>query len=264
MNIPSLTSGSVLSATAKVLAILTLLLQTGIAPASEITALVANGFRPILDELGPAFEKSTGHKLAVSYATVGAVVKRVQSGEIADVVITPRQGVDGLVKSSHAAAANVAVIARSHIGVAVRKGLAKPDISSPDALKRALLAAKAVSYSDPAEGGASGVVIERAFERLGIRAEIKAKTLLAANTSAMVTLAANGKADLFLNQYQNLLAIPSAEIIGTMPGDLAEVTIFASAILASAKNADAARALVAFLRGADAAKLLKAKGMEPG
>ena len=195
---------------------------------------------------------------------MGAVVKRVQDGENADVVIAPRQGVDGLVKSGHATTANVTVIARSHIGVAVRKGLTKPDISSPDALKRALLAAKTISYSDPAEGGASGVVIERAFERLGILSELKAKTVLAANTSAMIALATDGKADLFLNQYQNLLAIPGAEVIGTMPGNLAEVTIFASAILAGAKNADAAKALVAYLRGAEATKLIKAKGMEPG
>jgi len=241
-----------------------LLLQAGINHAAEIKVLSANGYKTIMDEVGPQFEKASGHKLAISYAPFGVIVKRAQDGEAADLVITPRQGIDSLVKEGKAAAGNVTVLASSHVGVAVRKGVAKPDISSPDALKRALLAAKSVSYSDPKEGGASGVLVEKTFDRLGIAKEMKPKTVLAANTVAMATLVASGKADLLLNQIQNLVRMPGAEVVGPLPGNLQEATVFASVIPVGAKTADAAKALVAFLRGAEAVKVHKAQGMEPG
>ena len=134
------------------------LLVLGIkAEAAELKVLSAFGMQSVLEDLGPQFERATGHTLALAFATGGATVKRVQGGEAADVVITLRQGIDTLVKDGKSSADNVTVLARSGIVVIVRKGAPKPDVSSPDALKRTLLAAKSISYVDPASGGASGI-----------------------------------------------------------------------------------------------------------
>ena len=132
------------------------LLVLGIkAEAAELKVLSAIGMQLVMEDLGPKFERATGHKLAITFATLGATVKRVQDGEIADVVIIPQQGIDGLVKDGKAVAGNVTVLARAGIVVAVRKGAPKPDISSPDALKRTLLAAKSISIQRAAARAAS-------------------------------------------------------------------------------------------------------------
>ena len=138
------------------------LLMIGIAAeAAELKVLSATAMQTVMEDLGPKFERATGHKLAITFATLGGVVKRVQDGETADVVVIPQQGIDTLVKDGKAPAGKVTVLARSGIVVAVRKGAPKPDISSPDALKRTLLAAKSIAYVDPASGGASGIHFAR-------------------------------------------------------------------------------------------------------
>jgi molybdate transport system substrate-binding protein len=175
------------------------LLVLGIkAEAAELTVLSAFGMQSALDDLGPKFERVTGHTLAISFATGGATVKCAQGGEAADVVIALRQGIDGLVKDGKAAADNVMVLARSGIVVIVRKGAPKPDISSPDALKRTLLAAKAISYVDPASGGASGIHFAKVLERLEIANEMQAKTVFPnpKTPAAVGVVVANSEAEI--------------------------------------------------------------------
>jgi len=135
------------------------LLVGGIAAqAAEVKVFSGNAMRDVMEDFGPKFERATGHKLAITFAPLGVVVKRVQGGDTADVVILPREGIDGFVKDGKASAGNVTVVARSGgLGVVVRKGAPKPDISSPEALKRTLLAAKSITYGNPAVGGASGI-----------------------------------------------------------------------------------------------------------
>jgi molybdate transport system substrate-binding protein len=236
------------------------LLVFGIAAeAAELKVLSAIGMRPVMEDLGPKFERTTGHKLVITFGTLGAVVKRVQGGETADVVIIPRQGIDTLVKDGKAAADDVTVVALSGIGVAVRKGSPKPDISSPEALKRALLAAKSITYGDPAQGGASGPHFAKVLDRLGIANEMKSKTVL----GEPGVLVANGEAEIAVQLSQLLISVPGIELVGPLPGDLQLTNIFAAAIMAGAKNAEAAKALVNFLRTPEAAAVIKAKGMEP-
>src|SRR5207249_10947494 len=127
------------------------------ADAAELKVLSAIGMQSFLEDLGPKFERATGHKLAISFATAGAAVKRAQGGEAAGVVIATRQGIDGLVKNGKAAADNVTVLASAGISVAIRKSAPKPDISSPDASKRTLLPPKTLSYVDRAPRGARGI-----------------------------------------------------------------------------------------------------------
>jgi molybdate transport system substrate-binding protein len=248
---------------AAVFAALALLTHSAIADAAEIRVQSAAGFQAVMEDLAPKFERANGHKLAITFGTLGEIVKRIAGGETADVVIIPQQGIDGLVKSAKLAAGNVTVIARSGLGVAVRKGFPKPDISSPESFKRTLLTAKSITYTDPASGGASGIYVAKLLDRLGIASEMKSRTVLAANTDAMGTLIASGKADVAINQFQNFGRISGIEIIGPLPGNLQETTVFAAAIPSGAKNAGVAKAFVSFLRTPDSAKVIKAKGMDP-
>jgi molybdate transport system substrate-binding protein len=151
------------------------LLVLGIkAEATALKVLSAFGMQSVLEDLGPTFERATGHTLALAFATGGATVKHVQGGEAADVVITLRPGIDTLVKDGKASAGSVTEVARAGIAVAVRQGAPKLNISSPDALKRTLLAAQSIAYVDPASGGASGIhfaAVDRALVESPHRAD---------------------------------------------------------------------------------------------
>ncbi len=242
------------------------LLVLGIkAEAAELKVLSAIGMQSVLEDLGPKFERATGHKLSISFATAGAAVKRAQDGEAADVVIATRQGIDGLVKNGKAAADNVTTLASAGISVAIRKGAPKPDISSPDALKRTLLAAKSISYVDPASGGASGIHFAKVLDRLGIANEMQSKTVFPnPKTPAEVgVLVANGEAEIGVHIIVELISVAGIDLVGPLPGDLQATTVFSAAIMTGAKEAAAAKALVDFLRTPESAKVIKAKGMEP-
>ena len=240
------------------------LLVVGIAAgAAEIKVLSAVPMQQVIEDVGPRFERATGHKLALTFAALGEVLKRIQDGEAADVVVIPRQGIDSLVKDGKAAAGDVTVIARSGIGVAVRKGAPKPDISSPEALKRTLLAAKSITYSNPAAGGASGNHFTKVIERLGIVNEMKPKTIFAKPGDETGVLVANGEAEIGVHQFQVLVSVAGIEIVGPLPGDLQDTIVFAAAIMGGAKNPEASKALVDFLRTPESAGVIKAKGMEP-
>ena len=159
--------------------------------------------------------------------------------------------------------ANVTVVARSNMGVAVRKGAAKPDISSAEAFRRTLLAAKSVTYSNPARGGTSGPHLTRVFERLGIADEIKAKTVFLPGGGLVGVLVANGEAEIAVHEFQQLIQVPGIEIVGPLPPDLQNTVVFAAAIMNSTQNPEASRLLVNFWRTPEAAVVIKAKGIVP-
>jgi molybdate transport system substrate-binding protein len=242
---------------------LPLLMGAGAAQSAEIKVLAADGIKAIVEDLAPKFERATGNALSITFASGGATVKRAQSSEAADVIIAPVSGIDGLVKTDKVAAENVTALASTGISVAVRIGASKPDISSSGALKRTLLGAKSVTYLNPADGGASGIHFAKVLDRLGIANEMRAKTVFAPNTGAVGGLVASGDAEIGVIQYQLLFLVPGIEIVGPLPGDLQSSTIFSAAILGSAKEADAAKALILFLRSPEAVAIIKAKGMEP-
>jgi len=245
------------------------LLVGGIAAeAAEIKVLSTNAMKTVMEDLGPKFERATGHKLAITFAGLGVVVLRVQGGETVDVVIISRQGIDSFVKDGKAAAGNVTVVARSRgLGVAVRQGAPKPDISSPEALKHTLLAAKSITYGnpDPVVGGASGIHFAKVLDRLGIANEMKPKTVFTGGAGAGVgILVANGKVEIGVHNIHELIPVAGIEIVGPLPGDLQATVVFSAAIMGSAKDAAAAKALIDFLRTPEAEAVIKAKGMEPG
>lgn len=242
-----------------------LLLAVGSAAQSaELKVLCANGMQTVMEELTPKFESATGHKLLVTFATGGATIKRARDGEPVDVVIAPSRGVEDLVKDGKASKDAVTALASTGISVAVRAGAPKPDISSPEALKRTLLAAKSVTYLNPADGGASGIHFAKVLDRLGIANEMKSKTVFAPKAGAVGAFVANGEAEIGVIQYQLLFSVPGIEIVGPLPGDLQDTTVFSGAFLNTARDAAAAQALIRFLRSPEGAGVIKAKGMEPG
>jgi molybdate transport system substrate-binding protein len=232
------------------------------AEAAELKVLSATAMQAVMEELGPKFERATGHKLAITFASLGRAVKRVQEGETADVVVIPRQGIDSFVKDGKTSARNATVVASSGIGVAVRRDAPKPDISSPEALKNTLLAAKSIAYTKPEVGGASGIHFAKVLDRLGIANEMKAKTVFP-ETHLVGVLVANGEAEIAVQLFHELIQVAGIEIVGPLPGDLQDTTVFAAAIMVGATDIAAAKALVDFLRTPESAKVIKAKGMEP-
>ncbi len=217
-----------------------------------------------MEDLGPKFEHATGHKLAITFATLGAVLKRVEDGETADVLLVPRQGIDGLVKKGKVTVSKVTVVARSGVGLAVRKGAPKPDISSAQALKRTLLAAKSITYSNPSWGGVSGAFFAKVLDRLGITDEMKPKTVFPKTPGgeALGALVANGEAEIAAHQFQELIRVPGIEMVGPLPDDFQDTIVFSAAIMAGAGNAEVAKLLINFLCTPEAAAVIKSKGME--
>ena len=231
------------------------------ARAAEIRLLSASALHPAIDALIPDFEKSSGHKVTVAYGTAGAVADRVQKGEAADIVISSVPMIDRLQAQGKVVAGDRVIIAKVGVGAFVRKGAAKPDISSVDAFKRSMLAARSIAYPDPAGGGASGIYVASLLERLGIAAEMKPKTKLS-TLETLYASVASGDVEIGFNQVSEILAQPSVELAGPLPSAIQNYTQFAPGIVTGSSQTDAARALVTFLSSPAAQAVLKAKGFE--
>jgi molybdate transport system substrate-binding protein len=233
------------------------------AQAAELKALSAIGMRLVMEDLGPKFEQATGHKLAISFAASGVIVERVQGGEPTDVVMLSQPALARLTKYGKLVPSSETLLARSGLGVAVRQGAPKPDISSPEALKRTLLAAKSITYSNPELGGASGAHFAKVLDRLGIGSEMKPKTVFPKIPGEVGQLVAHGEAEIAVHQIQELISVPGIEIVGPLPGDLQNTIVFSGAIMTGAKEVELGKALINFLRTPDATAAIKAKGMQP-
>src|SRR6201987_4162660 len=214
------------------------------ARAAEIKLLCAVALQPAMVALIPDFEKSSGHKVTVAYGTAGAVADRVQKGEAADIVISAAPLIDQLQAQGKVVAVSHVVIAKVGVGVFVRKGAAKPDISSADAFKRSMLAARSITYPDPAGGGASGIYVASLFERLGIAREMKPKTKLSPSAKVLYASVATGDVEIGFNQISEVLAQPTVEFAGPLPSAIQNYTQFSPGIVSSGSQAEAARALV--------------------
>src|SRR5215813_6016518 len=229
------------------------------ARAAEIKLLCAVALQPAMVALIPDFEKSSGHKVTIVYGTAGAVADRVQKGEAADIVISSVPLIDQLQAQGRVVAGSRVNIAKVGVGVFVRKGAVKPDISSADAFKRSMLAARSIAYPDPAGGGASGIYVASLLERLGIAAEMKPKTKLA-TLGTLYASVASGDVEMGFNQVSEILAQPTIELVAPLPSAIQNYTQFAPGIVTGSSQADAARALVTFLSSPAAQTVLKAKG----
>jgi molybdate transport system substrate-binding protein len=230
---------------------------------TDLVVFSTIGVRSAAEQLFAQFDRTSGHKLAVTWATAPMLVKRIEDGETPDVVVLSRAGIDALQKQGKLAAGSDVTLASSGVGIAVKAGAPKPDISTPEALKRTLLAAKSIAYSEPSAGGASGVYFAKLLERMGIAEQMKPKTKYPPPGGFSANLLMTGEAELAVQQRPELLHVAGAEVIGLLPGDLNVVTEFAAAIMTACKNGEAASVLIRSLRSSEAVAMFRAKGLDP-
>jgi molybdate transport system substrate-binding protein len=221
--------------------------------------LCTNGVKSVMLDLIPAFERERGVKIAVTWGSTQALLKDLESGARGDLAVLTDEAIDALMEHGKVNAGSRIDLARSGIGVAVRKGAKRPDIASPEALKRALLAAKAVAHS---KTGLSGIYFPTVLARLGIADEMKGKIVIPDAGTPVGELVAKGDAELGIQQISELLPVAGVEIVGPLPQPLQKITTFSGGVLTAAKEPSLAAALLKFV-AAQSPRLLKEKGLEP-
>jgi molybdate transport system substrate-binding protein len=231
----------------------------GQAQAAELKVLSTNALKAVIEEMVPQFEKTTENKLVITWNPAAVLKADIEKGAAFDIAFLTVALTDDLAKQGKVDGATRATIAHAGVGVAMKKGAPKPDISTSEGLKTALLNAKSIGYVGQ---GASGAVIRAMFDKLGIAEQVKPKLkLLETNAGAA---AASGEVEIGMTQISEILPIAGAELIGPLPKDVQGYTYFSGAVATASKDKDAAKALIKFLTGPDALKVIKAKGMEPG
>jgi molybdate transport system substrate-binding protein len=230
------------------------------ADAAEIRVLSTQATEEAYRELVPQFEQASGHKVATVFTGTLDANKRLAAGESYDLLIMSAPSIDEHIKSGKVAAGSRVDLAKSGVGVGVKAGAPKPDISTTEALKKTLLAAKSIGYST----GPSGVYMIGLFQRLGIADEVKPKLKQTPTGVFVGSIIASGEAEIGFQQVSELSHFAGVDYIGPLPADVQQFTTFASGIMAGAKEADAAKALVKFITSPNAAAAFKKRGMEPG
>lgn len=224
---------------------------------SAIKVLSGGAMRSLLVDAVPLFERAGGTKAEVRFALTSVLSKEIDAGAPFDLALLPRPELDALAGKNHIAPGTQTDIARSTVGLCMRVGARKPDIGTIAALKRTLLAADSLGYSD----GPSGAYVADLLVRLGIAEEMKPKTRL---TSAPVAeLVAKGDAEIGIQQIVAILPVAGANLVGPLPAELQNIIVYAAGIAARSPNAGAARAFIAFMSGPDVAGIMRAKGLEP-
>jgi molybdate transport system substrate-binding protein len=251
-------------ASAIVLVLASVLALAGVACSAEVNVMISGGFSAAYGELVPAFERATGHKLVtVRGASMGttpeSIPSRLQRGESADVVIMVSEAIDALMKQGKVVDGSRVDLARSVIGMSVRAGTPKPDISSVDAFKQTLLGAKSIAYSDSASGVYLSTVL---FPRLGIADQIKGKSRKIEG-EPVGNVVARGEAEVGFQQVSELLAVKGVDFVGPLPAEVQKVTVFGIGVATGAKQPDAAWALMNFLASPAAIAAIKKSGLEP-
>jgi len=213
--------------------------------------------RPVMAEIVPRFERAHGVAVEVEFRLSAALKRAIQDGAVFDLAILPRPELDDLITGGAIRCDSATDVARSIVGLAVRAGAPKPDIGSVEALRRALLAARSIAYSD----GPSGAYVAELLAKLGIAAAVAAKVKL--TSGPVAELVARGEAELGMQQIIAILPIAGAELVGPLPAELQNVIVYAAGLSSHARDAKAAMAFVAFMRGEQAKQLMRANGLEP-
>jgi molybdate transport system substrate-binding protein len=231
----------------------------------EVTVLSTTAMKTAFEELGPVFERETGHRLRLTFGPSLQLEKRLAEGEGADVAIVTHAGAQEMIERGRGTAGSLADLARSFIGVCVAKGAPRPDLSSAEAFKAAMLHAKSIALSKPVGGGASGAHMASVFERLGIVAAIKEKSIYGAGGPAGLVglIVARGEAEIGIQQMAELMAVSGVDVVGPLPGALQSVTQFTAVVPTAALDPQGGRAVIDFLRRGAAKAVIKAKGLEP-
>ena len=230
------------------------------AQSAELRVMISDGMKAVVEELTPQIEQSIGRKLAVQFNSSKNLRDKIQAGEPFDAAILTSDVLDDLIKQGKIATASRADISRTGMGVGVRAGAPKPDISTPEALKRTLLNAKSISFNPT---GASAAHTYDMLARLGIADAVKPKLMLDAEAGRPQKNVAEGKVELVISLIPEVRFFPGVELVGPVPSDFQSYVNFAAGVATNAHDADAAKALIRFLTGPALPPALKAKGMEP-
>src|SRR5262249_45758090 len=223
------------------------------AHAAEIKVLSTNALKTVLEDLGPKFEQSSGHKLAITWGTTEQLRIQIEKGAVFDAVVVTDNLADNLLKVGKLASRTA--LARSGIAVAIKKGASKPDLRSVDDFKKLLLSAKSIAW---VEQGVGGIYLKGVFERLGVIEQIKGKLI---SVKAAAETVANGEAEIGFTQVSEILPYAGAEVGGMLPPDIQLLTTFSIGV--HSKDSKPAEALVKFLTTPAAAAVIKVKGLEP-
>lgn len=232
--------------------------------AREIKVLSTTAMKTTLDDLMPEFEKTTGNKVTIHFAPSAKIKQRVADGEETDVAIATAEGLEDLIKTNKIVNGSRADLAQSRVGLAVQNGAPKPDISSAEKFKQALLNAKSIGTSNPVGGGASGAHIAKVLEQLGIADAVKGKTTYGPGGPAGLigNYLLRKEVEIGLQQIPELMAVPGIDIVGPLPDEIQAITVFSAGLSTGAKEEQAGTALIKFLTTPNAKAVLKSKGME--
>ena len=233
---------------------------TGMAQAADITVLATPGIREAYLQLVPQFEKASGNKVVTTWSGVADAMKRMKAGEVFDAVILPSNWNEELTDTGRLMAGSRADVARALVGVAVRAGAPKPDVSSTDALKRTLAAAKTIGVST----GPSGVYVTSLLDKLGVLAELKPKFRTPPSGAPIGELIAKGEAEIGFQLVSELIHFPGIDFVGELPAALQQTTVFSGGVHVGAREPDAARAFLKFLSAPEHAALLQKHGLDLG
>jgi molybdate transport system substrate-binding protein len=220
--------------------------------------LCTNGVKSVMLELVPVFERARNTKIAVTWGSTNALLKDLKGGAGGDVAVLTAEAIDELIEQGKAVAGSRVDLARSRIGVAVRKGAKYPDIASPESLKRALTAASSVAHS---KTGLSGLYFPTVLARLGIADAMKSKIVIPDPGTPVGDVVAKGEAEIGIQQISELLPVDGIEIVGPLPEPLQKVTTFSGGVLSAAKEPSLAATLLKFV-AIESPRLLKQKGLE--
>jgi molybdate transport system substrate-binding protein len=229
--------------------------------ATDIKVLSAGAFKPVLVAAQQAFEAKTGHRLVIINDTAGGLQKRVLAGETFDLVVSSPASLKAMRQAGKIADVEAMPLARVAIGVAVAPGTPLPDVSSVEQFRSALLQARKVAYIDPAAGGSSGIYLDGLFERWGIRDQVRAKAILVPG-GLVASRLMDGSADLAIHQISEIKAVPGAVLVGPLPAQIQNYTVYAAA-QPLGPTAPAVQALLDFLKSPDVTPIWLDKGMEP-
>ena len=239
----------------------------GIANAADIKILSSGSLKAALPQLIPDFQKSSGNTVTIVYSPAGAITNLIKKGDAADVVIVSRSQLEALESQGKVAHGSRTTVAGSALGVAVRKGAPKPDISSVEAFKRSLLSARAIGYRDPATGSLSGTYTAGLLERIGIAQEMKPKTRLdnsdGENPENVFRALTTNEIDLQIGQISEIVIAPGIDLVGPLPGEIQNVSWLAAGIVAASKEQEAARSFISYISSAPAVAVFKAEGFQP-
>jgi len=232
---------------------------------SEIRVISTGGARAVMTSLVPEFERKTGHKVGIDFGTPGNMRDRLLQGEAADVAVAIAAILPDLEKAGKIVAGTRTEFAASYVGVVVRAGAPKLDVTTPDGLKRAILAAKTVALSDPKAGTQLGATFIAAADRLGFGADLRSRTKLILGPGSDVAEAvARGEVDFGVTLISEILPVTGAALGGELPSDIMPPTVIHAFLVSGAKDAETAKVFLDFLRSPDASRIIDAKGMKPG